>query len=379
MRDDPQHPGERTAAARALLVQPWRTAEADQALFVVIRRHSETLDRWFTQRLGYRLIVHGDTARLVKTGHVPGDRPLRTHTDRPFTGRENVLLALVLAATASGPDRISLRDLVLLVRSAAADAGVALDGGASERRALVTALRWLIGRGVMRELDRTVAGYESDGDADALLEIRNDRLALLAAPPLVGTDSAEQLLERATGEPTGRAAVRRRLVEDPVLDAADLAPQDWAELRRRLREEVRYLEEMFGFVIEARAEGVAAVDVEGGCSDHAFPRPGTVPHAALLLLHTLVERYRDGAEPADLDAELTTLIDRYGRYWSRDAVSDPGSLRADSVDLLVLMGLVTLIPDGRVTPRPVAARYAPDVTVTARPLVDAGPVQESLL
>ena len=379
MRDDPQHPGERTAAARALLVQPWRTAEADQALFVVIRRHSETLDRWFTQRLGYRLIVHGDTARLVKTGHVPGDRPLRTHTDRPFTGREYVLLALVLAATASGPDRISLRDLVLLVRSAAADAGVALDGGASERRALVTALRWLIGRGVMRELDRTVAGYESDGDADALLEIRNDRLALLAAPPLVGTDSAEQLLERATGEPTGRAAVRRRLVEDPVLDAADLAPQDWAELRRRLREEVRYLEEMFGFVIEARAEGVAAVDVEGGCSDHAFPRPGTVPHAALLLLHTLVERYRDGAEPADLDAELTTLIDRYGRYWSRDAVSDPGSLRADSVDLLVLMGLVTLIPDGRVTPRPVAARYAPDVTVTARPLVDAGPVQESLL
>lgn len=103
MRDDPQHPGERTVAARALLVQPWRTAEADPALFVLIRRHSETLDRWFTQRLGYRLIVHGDTARLVKTGHVPGDRPLRTHTERPFTGREYVMLALVLAATASGP------------------------------------------------------------------------------------------------------------------------------------------------------------------------------------------------------------------------------------------------------------------------------------
>jgi uncharacterized protein (TIGR02678 family) len=360
-------------------VQPWRTAEADPALFVLIRRHAETLDRWFTQRLGYRLIVHGDTARLVKTGHVPGDRPLRTHTDRPFTGREYVMLALVLAATASGPDRISLRDLVLLVRSAAADAGVALDGGAPERRALVTALRWLIARGVMRELDRTVAGYESDGDADALLEIRNDRLALLAAPPLVGTDSAAQLLERAASEQTGRAAVRRRLVEDPVLDAADLAAQDWAELRRRLREEVRYLEEMFGFVIEARAEGVAAVDVEGGCSDHAFPRPGTVPHAALLLLHALVDRYRGGAGPEDLDAELATLIDRYGRCWSHDAVSDPGALRTKAVDLLALMGLVTLAPAGRVSPRPVAARYAPDVTVTARPVVDAGPVQESLL
>jgi len=380
MRDDPQHPGERTVAARALLVQPWRTAEADPALFVLIRRHSETLDRWFTQRLGYRLIVHGDTARLVKTGHVPGDRPLRTHTERPFTGREYVMLALVLAATASGPDRISLRDLVLLVRSAAADAGVALDGGAPERRALVTTLRWLIARGVMRELDRTVAGYESDGDADALLEIRNDRLALLAAPPLVGTDSAEQLLERAAGDATGRAAVRRRLAEDPVVDAQDLAPQDWAELRRRLREEVRYLEEMFGFVIEARAEGVAAVDVEGGCSDHAFPRPGTVPHAALLLVHALVDRYRDdGAGPAELDEELAALVDRYGRYWSQDAVSDPGTLRTNVVDLLVLMGLVALAPDGRVAPRPVAARFTPDVTVTARPVADTAPVQESLL
>lgn len=380
MRDNPQHPGERTAAARALLVQPWRTLEADPALFVLIRRHAETLDRWFTQRLSYRLIVHADTARLVKTGHVPGDRPLRTHTDRPFTGREYVMLALVLAATASGPDRISLRDLVLLVRSAAADAGVALDGGVPERRALVTALRWLIARGVMRELDRTVAGYESDDDADALLEIRNDRLALLAAPPLVGTDSAEQLLERAAGEATGRAAVRRRLVEDPVVDIADLTPQDGAELRRRLREEVRYLEEMFGFVIEARAEGVAAVDVEGGCTDHTFPRPGTVPHAALLLLHALVDRYRTGgAGEAELDEELAALIDRYGRYWSQDAIGDPRALRTDAVALLALMGLVSLGPEGRVTPRPVAARYVPDVTVTTRPVADGGPVQESLL
>jgi uncharacterized protein (TIGR02678 family) len=379
MRDDPQRPGERTAAARSLLVQPWRTAEADPALFILARRHAEVLDRWFTQRLGYRLIVHNDTARLVKTGYLPADRPLRTHTDRPFTGREYVTLALVLAATASGPDRISLRDLVLLVRSAAADAGVALDGGTPERRALVTALRWLIARGVMRELDRTVAGYESDDGADALLEIRNDRLALLAAPPLVGADSARDLLERAAGEGSGRAAARRRLVEDPVLDAGQLPPDDWAELRRRFREEARYLEEMFGFVIEARAEGVAAIDVEGGCSDQAFPRPGTVPHAALLLLHALVGQHRDGTGSAQLDEEIGTLIDRYGRYWSQDAVADPPALRADAVDLLAAMGLVAVEPGGRVVPRPVAARYAPEVTVTAHTAPGAAPVQETLL
>ena len=374
-RDDPQHPGERTAAARALLVQPWRAAEKDPALFGLIRRHAEILDRWFTQRLGYRLVVQGDTARLVKAGHVPADRPLRTHTDRPFTGREYMALALVLAATASGPDRVSLRDLVVQVRSAAADAGIALDGGTAERRAVVTALRWLIAHGVVRELDRTVASFESDSAADALLEIRNDRLAMLPTPALVGAESAAELLDRATGEPTGRAAVRRRLVEDPVLYAEDVAADDWAEVRRRFGEEARYLEEMFGLVVEARAEGAAAIDVDGGCSDVTFPRSGTAPHAALLLLDALTARHRGGAGVAELDHELATLLERYGRYWSREAVADPAALRDDAVGLLVALGLVTVDPRGLVTPRPAAARFVPEVVVAD----EDQPVQESLL
>lgn len=377
--DDPQHPGERTAAARALLLRPWRPAEADPALFALIRRHAETLDRWFTQRLGYRLIVQGDTARLVKTGHVPGDRPLRTHTERPFTGREYVALALVLAATASGPDRISLRDLVLQVRSAAADAGIALDGSGAERRAVVSALRWLIAHGVVRELDRSVAGYESDAEADALLEIRNDRLGMLATPALVGAESAQELLERATAERTGRAAMRRRLVEDPTLYADDVAPEDWAELRRRFGEEARYLEEMFGFIVEARAEGAAAIDEGGGCSDHTFPRPGTTPHAALLLLDVLVTRHRVGAEPTALDQELAELVQRYGRYWSREAVADPVALRISVVELLATMDLVVLDAGGRVTPRPAAARFRPEITIGRGGEPGAEPVQETLL
>lgn len=363
MRDDPQRPGERAAAARALLIRPWQPAEADPSLFVLIRRHAEALDRWFTQRLGYRLVVNTDTARLVKSGHVPIDRPLRAHTDRPFTGREYVALALVLAATASGPDRLSLRDLVLQVRSAAADAGITLEGGAAERRATVTALRWLVGHGILRELDRSVAGYESDGEADALLEIRNDRLAMLPTPALVGAESADELLERAAGEGTGRAAMRRRLAEDPALYADDVAPEDWSELRRRFGEEARYLEEMFGLLVEARAEGVAAIDVDGGCSDIAFPHSGTTAHAALLLLDALVAHHRDGADTATVDRELADLLDRYGKYWRKDAVADPASLRDGAVDLLCAMDLVVIDPHGRVRPRPAAARFAPEVAI----------------
>ena len=370
MRDDPHRAGELTGSARALLTRPWRTAEADRPLFLLIRRHAEQLDRWFTQRLGYRLIVSTDTARLVKSGHIPLDRPLRTPTERPFTAREYVLLALVLAATAAGPDRISLRDLVLQVRSAAADAGIALDGATSERRALVTAVRWLVEHGVVRELDRSVTGYETDADADALLEVRNDRMALLPASALVGAQSADELLDRAAGEGTGRAALRRRLVEDPVLHADDVAPQDWAELRRRFGEESRYCEEMFGLVVEARAEGVAAIDVDGGCTDIAFPAGGTTAHAALLLLDALTARHRDGADTAMLDCELRELLERYGRYWRKDV--ELHNLRDAAVALLTAMAVVTVEPDGRVRPRPVAARFVPDVTVASAD-DDAGP------
>lgn len=124
-------------------------------------------------------------------------------------------LALVLAATASGPDRISLHDLVLAVRSAAADAGLSFSAGTADRRALVTVLRWLVARGVVRELDRAVASYGADDGVDALLEIRNDRLTMLAAPPLVGADSARELQDRREGrERTAqRCAVTRALIE----------------------------------------------------------------------------------------------------------------------------------------------------------------------
>jgi uncharacterized protein (TIGR02678 family) len=361
MHDDPQRAVELTGAARALLTRPWRTAEADRPLFLLIRRHSEQLDRWFTQRLGYRLVTGTDTARLVKSGHIPTDRPLRTSTQRPFTAREYTLLALVLAATAAGPDRISLRELELQVRSAAADADITLDGATSERRALVTALRWLVEHGIVRELDRSVTGYETDADADALLEVRNDRMALLPAPALVDARSAGELLDHAMGDGTGRAALRRRLVEDPVLHAEDVSPEDWAEMRRRFGEESRYLEEMFGLVLEARAEGVAAIDIDGGCTDVSFPAGGTTAHAALLLLEALTARHRDGADSLGLDNEMQELLERYGRFWRKDV--DPDSLRAEAVGLLSAMGVVTVEPDGRVRPRPVAARFAPAVAV----------------
>src|SRR5690554_6338644 len=116
---DPQAGTERRIAARHLLTRPLTCQEHDPDVFKLIRRHQTQLDRWFTQRLGYRLHVVGDTARLFKSGYIPTDRPLRAASGRPFNRREQVVLALVLATTVAGPDVISLRDLVVAVRSAA--------------------------------------------------------------------------------------------------------------------------------------------------------------------------------------------------------------------------------------------------------------------
>ena len=58
-------------AARHLLQHPFTCREQHPDLFAVIRRHEQDLDRWFTQRLGYRLHVSSFTARLFKTTIVP--------------------------------------------------------------------------------------------------------------------------------------------------------------------------------------------------------------------------------------------------------------------------------------------------------------------
>src|SRR5688572_2757023 len=102
--------------ARHLVQRPLTCKEHDPDLFRLIRRHEADLDRWFTQRLGYRLHVDADTARLFKDGFVPERRPLQTTKRRPFHALEYVLLALVLGTTVAGPAVISLRDLVERIR-----------------------------------------------------------------------------------------------------------------------------------------------------------------------------------------------------------------------------------------------------------------------
>ncbi len=342
MAEDPHAAAEQQLAARHLLQHPLTLAEADPDAFRIVRRHEEQLDRWFTQRLGYRLQVTADTARLSKLGWVP-DRPLRTGSDRPFHQLEYVVLALTLAATIAGPAVVSLRDLVDKVRSAAADASVDLADDGIQRRAQVSVLRWMIDHGLAEELHDRVDAYKDDAEADAVLRTRPDRIALLPLPVLHGltaATTADDLLAAADRRSARRTWLRARLVEDPVLYRRDLDDEEWDELRRRRGDDARFLEEMFGLVLEARAEGAAAIDPDGRLSAVRFPATGTVGHAALLFIAALHDRHRGKWVPeAAAVAVVDDLSAPHRRRWKADLADRPDLLLERVCDLLASLRL----------------------------------------
>lgn len=375
---DPHQLADLRTACRHLVRRPLVLAEREPDIFMLVRRHEHVLDRWFTQRFGYRVQVTADTARLHKPMVVPDRRPLFTvTTPRPMTGREYTLLALALAATAAGPEVISLRDLLHEIRSAATDAGIALTTEPIDRRAVVAALKWMIADGLVTEAHERIDRYADDEQADAVLRVRADRIALLPLSPLANATTAEELLDRSAQRRSTRAWMRSLLLEESVLYRSDLTDDEWAELRRRLGEEAAIFAEMFDVTIEVRAEGIAVIDDTGTFTDVGFPRTGTVGHAALLLVdwwsthdvEQTVEQLRD---------TIVGFAAEHRRHWSR-LVDEPDKLCAHALDLLHDHRLVEPGDDGTWHLRPAAARFALDVTVV-EPSADADePAQGTLL
>lgn len=349
-------------AARCLAARPLIAAELFGDEFMLIRRHQRQLDQWFTQRFGYRLQVTADTARLFKTTATVRNRPLRTATvqPRPFSHAEYLMLTLVLAAVVSGPNVISLRDLIGELRGAAAEAGVEMAAEPSDRRALVTALRWMIAHGLAAELHERIDEYAHDAEADAVLAIRPDRVAMLPLPVLARAESAEQLLARSNAGSSARSWMRARILEEPVVYRSDFDADEWSELRRRLGEEVGFFDEMFGLRIEARAEGVMAVDPDGDLSDVRFPQTGTVGHAALLLADHLAQRGEVSLRRDALVGLVAAFAVEHRSYWSRKA-DNPDRLTDEALALLADHRLVEVDGD-EVVVLPAAARYVLDVS-----------------
>ena len=158
--------------------------------------------------------------------------------------------------------------------------------------------------------------------------------------------------------------MRSLLLEEPVVYRGDLTDGEWAELRRRQGEEARILNEMFGLGIEARAEGLAAIDPEGGLTDSRFPAGGTVGQAALLLIDRLVAADRNPVERRAVVAAVAELAEVHrvqSRHWAQIA-DDPESLTHDILELLQDHRLVQVSGES-VKLRPAAWRYAVEVRI----------------
>lgn len=346
-------------AARYLVRHPLVIAEDNPDMFTLIRRHAQELDQKFSRRFGYRLRVKSDTARLYKTT-VVSRRPFiaGTSNKRPFKPREYVMLALALASLVAGQRVISLKDLINRMRSTAVEAGVRqIEDVLADRRAVVTALRWLISHGIVKEMHMNVEQYAGDPSADAILAIHHERAKLLLLPVLTQAETVGQLLDRSEQRPGTR--VRACLLEEPAVYREDLSDNEWRDYRNYRYRTERTFSEMFGMYIETRSEGMAAIDPDGQLTDAQFPRGGTEPQVALLLIDRLAKTGRTEFAREELVKEVAELAGENRRYWSVRA-DDPEQLTDLVIELLAGHRLAETHGD-TVRLRPAAWRYAADV------------------
>jgi uncharacterized protein (TIGR02678 family) len=363
---------ERRSAARLLLREPLVTPGTHPEEFPLIRRHADELTRQFGQLLGYRLVVEPGFARLLKAGlGRDSGRRLERTSGAPFTPRTYAYLALALSVLVTAPEQLLLSEIVTRTRAAAAEAGIDLGepNRIAERRALVAALKQLMTWHVLSEDEGSVESYSGDGGAEALLTVDREVARRLVSGPIGRASSPDELIELAAapGDAGPRHAVRRRLVETPVVYVDGLTDEEHDWLRRNQRREQRTFEEFLGLDAEIRAEGVALLDPAGELSDIEFPGSGTVPWAALLVLERLVAELTPDGGPASIPggriaSVLAELVERHGNAWAERYTASPELLCQAVTDLLLRMRLIERSGDGGLRLLAAAARYAPEVT-----------------
>jgi len=372
---------ERERALRALLMRPLMPA-GDPALELV-RRHAAYLRDWFGRETGWNLQVERQCARLYKRTAAIDDA---TRGLPDFDPDRYVLLCLACAVLERAESQITLRALGERLLEAAADPDLAGCGftftleGARERRALVGVCRLLLELGVLMRVAGDEEGFVNQS-GDVLYDVHRRILARLPAgtrgasliamsqPDLDFNGRLAALVdEYVPDSPEGRRmALRhrlaRRLLDDPVLYHDELT-EDEREYLVSQRGPLAYrLALAAGLSAELRAEGLALVDADGELSDQQLPAVGTEAHATLLVAEHLARTARATPERIhalhELAAYLRSAVDRYGRYWRKDAreAGAETALALEAVNRLAALRLVRRLEHG-VQALPALHRYA---------------------
>lgn len=370
---DPLREADVRRGVRILLQQPLLHADRHHDELALVRRYQHDLATIFADGLGYRLLVEPGLARLYKTGlDHDGIRGLSRRNGTPFDPRRYLMLALVLAALTQSRRQVMVDELVAAVRSSAVDADIDVDlDNLHERRALHSALMALIDLGVISERDGDLEHW-AERHTESLLDVHRDRLGVIVAAPLgsfATPDEATATSAAPSAAGGARIAVRRLLVERPVLTLSDLTQEQQGWWRRNREREREWFRRTTGLELELRAEGALAVDPDDTLSDIVFPAAGSTKQFALLLLAGLVETARTGSDlpQAPTWARLAASTakatgDQVFAAWRtglrKSYRERPDDAYTDAIDLLIAMGLVR-IEDGAVLVHAAAARYAP--------------------
>ncbi|MCP2273131.1 TIGR02678 family protein [Actinokineospora diospyrosa] len=364
-------------------MHPIITAAERPEDLALIRGHAAELKTMFKRTLNYQLVIESGFARLLKTPLSQDTvvRPALATNGTEFAPRTYAYLALVCASLLSPNtgEQVLMSELVEQVRADAVTAAIAIDDTTAEQRHLVRAISLLVTWGVLSEVDGSVAGWEHRQDEEALLDVHRGLLPHLLTRSLRDVDDPGRLISGTPVEPLAaerpRRDLRRKLVENPLVRREDLPEAERDVLSRERRELTRVLEESFGLVLEVRAEGALAYDVDDDLSDVRFPGTGTTAHAALLLVNALTDELRPTATTtATIDervvpgafvswdtaqSALDLVVEQYGSAFAKGAVADQDRLRTDVLDLLQAVSLAVVVPGGFVL-HPAAARYRPE-------------------
>lgn len=375
-------------AARALLRRPLLRADGREAeAFMLVSRYGRELRDWFDRETGWRLLINGEVARLLK---MAADLDDHTHPavdvarKVPFGRRRYVLTCLALAALERSDAQTTLGRLAEHVVMGAADPEL-VDAGVvftlerrEERSDLVAIARLLIDLGVLTR----VAGDEQsfvDHSGDVLYDVRrrvtSSLLTTVRGPSVVHADTLEERLDEVTRELSAttddlrnrriRHRLTRILLDEPVLYYDRLDEDERAYLVSQRSNICARIHSFAGLVAEIRAEGIAMVDPFDDLTDVRMPEIGTDGHVTLLIAEHLSRRIGDQVPLGDLHRWVARQAKIFvpQRVWKR-AASESGAERELTEIALVKLEALRLVARGPrsdtalwVAPLPAIARY----------------------